>query len=123
MKLSWIRLIFWLSAFYDFILGLAFLLAANAIFDHFEVTPPNHLGYVHFPALLLILFAGMYAKIALDPVRHHEFIAYGIGLKVAYVAVAFFHHFTGGIPPMWLPFAYIDLGFVIVFYVAWRATR
>ena len=115
MKLSWIRLVFWLSALYDFVLGIAFLFAAQSLFAHFEVEPPNHLGYVHFPALLLIIFAMMYGRIALDPVENRAFIPYGIGLKAAYAGVAIFHNLTDGIPAMWMPFAYIDLVFLIVF--------
>ena len=36
-------------------LGLAFLASPAAIFEVFGVTPPNHPGYVQFPALLRFL--------------------------------------------------------------------
>ena len=52
-----IRALFVVGALYDGILGLAFLFAAPSLFAAFGVAPPNHYGYVQFPALLLITFA------------------------------------------------------------------
>ena len=54
--------LFVIAAAYDGILGLAFLIAAPALFEWAGVTPPNHFGYVHFPAALLIIFALMFAE-------------------------------------------------------------
>ena len=42
-------------------LGLVFLLSPGWVFHAFAVTPPNHMGYVQFPAALLIVFAIMFA--------------------------------------------------------------
>ena len=50
---KWIPPLFWLAALYDGLLGLAFLAAPGRLFDLCQVTPPNHLGYVQFPAALL----------------------------------------------------------------------
>ena len=122
MNASWIQGVFWISAIYDLVLGLAFLVAGSAIFAHFEVPPPNHPGYVQFPALLLIVFGVLYARIAMDPVGRRELMPYGIGLKLAYTGVTFFHYFTGSMPSMWMPFAWADLVFLVLFVVAWKKT-
>ena len=114
-----IPLLFFVAAFYDGILGLAFLFAPTAVFQWFNVTPPNHPGYVQFPAALLIIFALMFLAVAISPVANRNLIPYGILLKVSYCAVAFFHWFTAGIPNMWKPFTIIDLVFIILFIWAY----
>ncbi|MHC4288070.1 MAG: hypothetical protein ACYSSJ_07210 [Planctomycetota bacterium] len=113
-----ISILFSLSAVYDGVLGLAFLLAPSVIFQRFEVTPPNHFGYVQFPALLLLIFAWMYASIAYAPEKNSGLIPYGIALKVAYCSIVFYYWFAAEIPYVWKPFAIIDLCFMILFVIA-----
>jgi hypothetical protein len=119
MKSKWVRPLFIVAGLYDGILGLAFLMVPLQIFEMYGVTPPNHLAYIQFPALLLILFAMMFFRIALDPVGRRELMLYGCGLKIAYCAVAFFYNITTGIPSMWMPWAWMDLAFLVLFIVAW----
>ena len=83
MKETWIRPFFLLAAAYDGVLGIAFILAPASIFAMYGVEPPNHMAYVQCPALLLILFAIMFYRIAMDPVRNRDLILYGCGLKIA----------------------------------------
>ncbi len=118
-----VSVVFGLSALYDGLLGIFFLFAAPMVFHWFEVTPPNHYGYVHFPAALLIIFGLMFLAIARDPVKHRNLIPYGILLKIAYCSVAFYHWFTAGIPWMWKPFAICDLVFMVLFIWAWGAVK
>ena len=113
-----ISILFSLSAVYDGVLGLAFLLAPSVIFQRFEVTPPNHFGYVQFPALLLLIFAWMYASVAYAPEKNSSLIPYGIALKVAYCSIVFYYWFAAEIPYVWKPFAIIDLCFIILFAIA-----
>jgi hypothetical protein len=119
MNTKWMKVAFRGSAIYDGILGIVFLFLGPMIYDYFGIERPNHLGYLHFPALLLIVFALMYWRIASDPVRFGVLIPYGIGLKVSYSGVVFYHWATGGIPAMWIPFAWIDVAFLIIFLLAW----
>ena len=114
---KWIPPLFWLAASYDGLLGLAFLAAPGRLFDLCQVTPPNHLGYVQFPAALLLIFGLMFAAIALDPAGRRHLIVYGILLKVAYCGVAGYHWAATGIPGMWKPFVVIDLVMGLLF--AW----
>ena len=117
MKKSMVSALFVTAALYDGLLGLAFLIAPGAVFNTFAVTPPNHFGYVQFPAALLLVFALMFAAVAKDPVRNRGLIPYGMLLKLAYCGVTFAYWFTGGIPVMWKPFAVADLVFLAFF--AW----
>ena len=105
----WIVLLFAVAAIYDGVLGLAFLAAPSYPFDAFHVTPPNHWGYVQFPAALLLIFGLMFTAIAIDPVKNRNLIPYGILLKVAYCGVTLAHWLTSGIPAMWKPFTVIDV--------------
>jgi hypothetical protein len=115
------RILFGLAAFYDAVLGIAFLVGPWTVYHQLEVTPPNHWGYVQFPAALLLIFAVMFVAIARDPVGNRGLILYGIGLKVAYCAVAFGYWFGSGIPGMWKPFAIADLVMLILFVWAYAA--
>ena len=103
-----VSLFFLLVAAYDGFLGVVFLAAPLSVFRMYGVAPPNHPGYVQFPALLLIVFALMFVQVALDPVSNRNLVPYGVGLKAAYCAVVFGYWFTSGIPSMWKPFAVID---------------
>jgi len=109
------------SGLYDAVLGVAFLIAPASIFAMYEVTPPNHMAYVQFPALLLILFGIMFFRIAMDPVGNRDLILYGCGLKVSYCSMVFYYMGTTGVPAMWVPWAYADLVFLALFIMTWRS--
>ncbi len=115
-----ITALFAVAALYDGLLGLIFLTAAGSIYQWFDITPPNHFGYVHFPAALLLVFALMFAAVALAPHRNRNLIPYGILLKVSFCSVAFYHWFATGIPTMWKPLAICDLVFIVPFVWAYR---
>ena len=55
-----IPVLFIVAAIYDGLLGAVFLFGSGVLFQWFGVTPPNHAGYVQFPAALLIVFAVMF---------------------------------------------------------------
>ena len=118
---KWIAVLFYLGFLYDAILGLGFLLFPGPIFQSFDVTPPNHPGYVQFPAALLIVFGLLYLAVARNPVANRNLIPYGMLLKVSYCGVVFWYWFTTGIPGMWKPWALFDLVFLILFWWAYRA--
>ncbi len=117
---SSVRPLFFIAGLYDGVLGMAFLFFAPAVFDRFNVTPPNHFGYVHFAALLLCVFALMFFAIALEPRRNRNLIPYGILLKVSYCTAVGWHWLDAGVPMMWKPFFIFDLVFLIVFIWAYR---
>jgi len=114
----WISPLFWIAAAYDGVLGLLFLFAPGWPFRTFDVTPPNHMGYVQFPAALLIIFALMFGRIARDPAGNRALILYGILLKASYCGVASFYWITATLPWMWQPFVLIDLVMGVLFAAA-----
>jgi len=113
-------LLFWVAAAYDGTIGMAFFLVPAQLFAWYQVTPPNHYAYVRFPAALLLVFALMFAAVALKPAANRNLIPYGILLKVSYCAVTFGYWLTEGIPGMWKPFAVADLLFVFLFLAAYQ---
>jgi hypothetical protein len=119
MMARWIKPFFVVAGVYDLLLGLAFVFLAPVLFQQFGVEPPNHPGYVQFPALLLILFGVMLLQIAKDPARNRMLIPYAMGLKVAYSGTVLGYWATRGIPFMWIPWAWIDLVFLAVFAMVW----
>ena len=122
MSLLWIRILLIVCGIYDGLLGLVVVVAPGALFQMFHVTPPNHYGYVQFSALMLILFGVMFLRAAADPVGRREFIVYGLALKASYSGLVFWYQFHGGVPKLWLPWAWADLGFLVLFFLAWRQT-
>jgi len=121
MSPAWIRWLFAIGGIYDLTLGAAFLVAAPRIFESFHVTPPNHYGYVQFPAILLLVFGAMFLRIAANPRTGRELILYGAGLKVAYCVTVFGHRLAGGMPDLWMPWAWADLLFLVAFLAAWTS--
>lgn len=122
--LLWIKVLFAIAALYDVVLGIVFLLSPKWVFATYQVTEPNHWGYVQFPAALLLVFAAMFLAIAIDPTGNRRLIPYGVGLKLAYSVTAIAYWATTGIPGMWKPFAVIDLlmaaGFIWAFVAIGR---
>jgi hypothetical protein len=116
---KWIPALFWVAAAYDGVLGVVFLLNPGWTFRVFEVTPPNHMGYVQFPAALLIVFAIMFGAIARNPVANRGLILYGLLLKASYCGVTSYYWITDGLPGMWKPFVWIDLVMAALF--VWAA--
>lgn len=113
------RLLFGLSAVYDGVLALMFILFGPALFRFYQVTPPNHWGYILFPGLMLFIFSVMFFQIAREPVKNRNLIPYGIMLKAAYCGCVFYYWATSGIPGMWKPFAVYDFIFGILFTVSY----
>lgn len=116
-----IAALFLVAALYDGLLGAAFLIAPGWVYEQAQVTPPNHWGYVQFPAALLLVFACMFVAVAINPIANRNLIIYGFLLKVSYCGLAFWYWFSAGIPGIWKPFAVIDLIMAVLFLVARRA--
>ena len=121
MKATTITALFLVAALYDGLLGLVFLVATERVFQLAQVTPPNHVGYVQFPAAVLVIFGIMFAAIARRPRENRNLIPYGVLLKLSYCGVAGYHWLMSGIPTMWKPFVVIDLVFLVLFLVAYRS--
>ena len=96
-----IRALYGVAAAYDGLLGLAFIVAAPQIYAWVGITPPNHWGYIHFAAGMLVIFGYMFLEIARRPVENRNLVPYGILLKFCYIATVAWHWSHGGIPDLW----------------------
>jgi hypothetical protein len=123
MNLKTIKMLFIISALYDFILGIIFLIGFKQIYNHFNITLPNHDGYVQFGAALVTIFGIGFWFVAQDPQRNRDIIKMGILLKLSYSGVAFYHAALGNLPGIWLPFAWFDAIFLILFILALKALK
>ena len=121
MSQLWIKRFYILAGLYDGILGIAFLFFPVAIFAFYGIEPPNHMAYVQFPAMLLIVFAVMFFRVAANPVKNRELILYGCGLKISYCSMALWYGLTTGIPSMWIPWAWADVVFLLLFVLTWKS--
>ena len=122
MNVTMVKGLFIIAALYDGILGLLFLFAPGFAFEVFEVVPPNHFGYVQFPAILLLIFAAMFFRVAADPLQNRFIILYGVALKAGYSGIVFYYMLTTGIPTMWVPWAWVDLVMLVLFLLSWSYT-
>ncbi|MGD1031558.1 MAG: hypothetical protein ABSA05_10490 [Opitutaceae bacterium] len=122
-SLSSVRTLFGIAAAYDGLLGLAFLAAGPGIYSHFQITPPNHWGYVHFSAGILVIFGWMFLEIARKPVESRNLVPYGILLKICYVATVAWYWVNGDVPAMWKWFAAADAIFAVLFVWSLRALK
>ncbi|MFP4143555.1 MAG: hypothetical protein ACOCTI_07215 [Phycisphaeraceae bacterium] len=120
-RLATLRGVFVVAAVYDGVLGLMFLFFWRALFEAVRVPLPNHGGYVQFPALLLIVFAVMFAMIAARPQARRELIPWGMALKASFAGLVLFHWAWEGVPWVWKPLAVVDLLFLAAFVWAWMA--
>lgn len=111
-----VRILYLAAAAYDGLLGLMFIVAGPQVFQLAGITPPNHWGYVHFAAAILVLFGYLFLRIALRPVEERNLVLYGIFLKVCYVATVGWHWFHGGVPDLWKWFAGADVVFALLFF-------
>jgi hypothetical protein len=114
-----ISILFYISGIFDGVLGIVFVFIPKIPFVLFNVTHPNHWGYIQFPAALLVVFACMFFAIARNPGRNRNLIPYGIGLKASYSIVVFGYWITTGLPDMWKPFAVIDVILGLLFIWAY----
>lgn len=115
---KWIKPFFVVAGLYDGILGLIFLVIPNQLFGLTNVPPPNHAGYVQFPALLLVIFGIMFLNIPRNPSANRNLILYGILLKASYCGVVVYHWILGNMPIMWITFAFFDFIFLVSFVIA-----
>ncbi len=115
--------LFLVAAVYDGLLGLVGLFGTEWFFQTFGVTPPNHPGYVQFPAALLVVFALMFVAVARHPAKNRDLIPYGMLLKVSYSGVVIYHWVAVGLPWVWKPFAVIDVVFLVLFVWAYAQLR
>ena len=121
MQTKWVKYLFIVAGLYDFIVGVAFLLWFKNIYNYFNITLPNHDGYIQFAAAVVTTFGIGFWFVAADPVRNRDIIKMGILLKTSYSSIVLGHWFAGNVPWVWVPWAWCDLGFLVLFIIALRS--
>jgi hypothetical protein len=122
MNRSTTSTLFWIAGVYDFVIGIAFLIAGKQIFDWAGVNHPNHWAYIQFCSLLLMVFGAMFVTIARSPINNRNLIPFGILLKISYISIVGYYWGTTGCPNLFKPFAVIDLVMLVLFVVAYSTT-
>jgi hypothetical protein len=121
MTANWIKPLFIVAALYDLLLGIAALFFFKPLYNWFDITLPNHDGYVQWGAAVVVIFGIGFWLVAQAPARNRDIIKMGILFKVAYTATVLGHFFLGSVPIVWVPFAWLDVVFCVLFIVALRS--
>jgi len=121
MSIKWIKVLFVTAGISDLFVGAAFFFASNLIFRLTGVIPPYHICFVQFPSSLIVIFGAMFLHIAADPVARRDLIPYVTCFKISVWALVFTYQLTIGIAALWLPLAWIDVVYTILFLIAWRS--
>jgi len=112
MSLKTIKAIFLISAWYDILLGIIFGLFFKPIYQSFGVELPNHAGYIQLSALYIFVFGIGFYLIYKNPVQ-----------KLAFFVVAIGHLVLDTIPSIYIPFAILDILFVLLFVPAYLGLK
>ena len=105
-----------LSAVYDGVIGLAFLLFADPIFRALGIENAADPVYVQLAAgLIAILGLGFFLAWR-EPVLNRDLVLLGAVFKAFYIALAAYALVRGEVPhPVFLVFAAVDVLFLVVF--------
>ena len=123
MSLKTIKAISLVSAWYDILLGIIFGLFFRLIYRSFGVELPNHAGYIQLSALYIFIFGIGFYLVYKNPVQNRQIILLGILMKLAFFVVAFGHLIFDTIPSIYIPFAILDIVFVLLFLPANSALK
>lgn len=116
---SRVRLLFAIAGVYDFVIGGVFLFLGPQLFDAAGVPHPNHWAYIHFGALLLMVFGTMFFAVARDPVANRNLMPYGMLLKLCYAGLVGYYWVTTDCPLLFKPFAVVDGAMLVLFLLAY----
>lgn len=117
-----VSLLFYIAAGYDFLVGAVFLFVGPMLFNVLKDIPPNHWGYIQFPALTMMIFGVMFYQIGQKPEHNKNLIPYGVMLKLSYSGVIIWHWIANhNVPFIWKLLAIVDVLFLIAMLWAMNA--
>lgn len=119
MSLNNIKRLFLVAGLYDLLIGLVFLLRGSALLDWAGIPQPNHMGYLQFAALQLVIFGAMFLSVSRDPIKNRNLIPYGMMLKICYIGLTCFYWVQGECPKLFQPFTVIDTVMLVLFWLAY----
>jgi len=123
MSLKAVKTLFLVAALYDLILGFVFGLFFKPIYTGFAAELPNHAGYIQLAAAYIFIFGIGFLWVSRNPQANTPLISLGILMKLAFVIVVFGHLLFDTIPVFYIPFAVLDLVFLVLFIMARGALK
>lgn len=116
------RAFFLVACLYDVLLGLGFLLLGESILDALGMALPPHIAYIQLAAVFILIQGISYWFPFRDPLGNLGIVKVGIVYKLGYAGLALYYLAMGTLPsPFFLPWAVIDLGFLLGFVLFLRA--
>lgn len=117
-----VKRLFLAAGIYDLVLGLVFVFFFKPLYAYMQVPPPNHDAYILLPGLLVVVFGIGFLMVSADPQGGRQIMLLGVLMKLVYCGTVLGFWFSSSIPVVYLPFAWIDLLFVLGFLWAYRRT-
>lgn len=113
---SWWPGLFWVAAAYDMILGLAFFLFWQPLFEWLGMPAPGDVSYIQLSAVFVFVQGVSYAFVAVDPARNLGLVRVGVAYKASYSLLALWYLVTDALPsPFFAWFALFDFVFLLAF--------
>jgi hypothetical protein len=123
-QLSGWRIFFLVAALYDMFLGVAFVLLGEQILGAIDLELPPHIAYIQLAAVFIFVQGFSYLLPFRDPLGNLGIVRVGVVYKVAYAGLALWYLAIGILPsPFFIPWAIIDLGFLVGFVLFLRQAR
>ncbi len=123
MTIKGLKTLFLIAALYDIILGLVFGLLFKTVYTAFGVELPNHAGYIQLAAAYIFTFGVGFYLVYKDPVKNQAIIVLGVLMKLLFVVVVFGHLLIDSVPAFYIPFAIIDILFLLLFLYSQSAIK
>ena len=118
------RLFFLVACLYDVLLGLGFLVAGEAILSAIDMPLPPDIAYIQLAAIFILIQGLSYWFPFRDPLGNLGIVKVGVMYKLGYAGLAFYYLALDTLPsPFFIPWAVIDMGFLIGFVLFLRAGR
>ena len=118
------RIFFLVAALYDVLLGLAFIVVGESILSAIDMELPPHIAYIQLAAVFIFVQGLSYGLVFLDPLGNLGIVRVGVAYKVAYAGLALWYLAIGILPSVFfIPWAIIDLGFLVGFVLFLRTAR
>lgn len=115
------RLLFLVAAVYDIALGIAFMVAGEAVLDAIGMAGPPHVAYIQLAAVFVAVQGVSYLFAWWDAIANRAIVWVGVIYKAGYTGLAAWYLLLGMIPSVFfIPWAFADFAFLVAFLVFLR---
>jgi hypothetical protein len=123
MSLKTIKVIFLLTAIFNFVLGAGLGLFFREINEWSDLQLPNHPAYMQLPSLFVFVFGIGMLFVVYDPLGNRSIMLLGVLMKTSYAVVILGNSFFHTMPLLHVAVAGCDLVHALLFLAAYLATR